>query len=161
MPGLVSKKIKNKKKRRGGIGEKVFPCTMWLCCSEWVCLSQKRIGTATPGIFSHQTFPVLMSAIGEFLLYDVIQSTATVVGWQHTFFSPILIWIFILKMFTLGGGLELWMLQSPTPDFNVQADVGKENRTPKGGRMDVENDNENSSQFGNEFKKGFCQPTLV
>lgn len=53
------------------------------------------------------------------------------------------------------------MLQSPAPDFNMQTNVGRENRTPKGGRMGVENVSDNSSQLGNEFKKGFCQPKLV
>jgi len=31
------------------------------------------------------------------------------------------------------------MLQGPAPDFNVQANMGKENRAPKGGRMGVKN----------------------
>lgn len=43
------------------------------------------------------------------------------------------------------------MLQSPTCDFNMQANVGKENRAPKNGRMSVENVYEGSGQLGNEF----------
>jgi len=64
---------KKKLKNGGGRGEKVFPCMMPPRCSQQVCLSQKPINTATPGILFHQ-FPVLMSAVGGFLLYNVIHS---------------------------------------------------------------------------------------
>lgn len=53
------------------------------------------------------------------------------------------------------------MLQSPTCDFNMQANVGKGNRALKDGRMGVKNVSENSGQLGKEFNKGFCQCILV